>query len=270
MTFQPVLPLGGYVGWRFLDRTLDAQQATFAKSPPITRATDYFRENISKIQTAQDLVNDRRLLSVALGAFGLDEDINNRFFIQKILQDGTINDAALANRLADNRYAEFSRTFGFGDRPLPRTSLPSFASEIIDRYEKRQFERAVGAQDNDLRLSLNLRSSLPDILDRNRSDNAQWFAMMGNAPLRRVFETALGLPQSIASIDIDQQRDIFRSRARSVFGSESFANFADPAQQERLVRLFLIRAEAAQIGNGLGASAALTLLQNAPRIGFAR
>lgn len=267
MTFQPVLPLGGYAGWRFLDRTLQAQQTTFSKSPPVTRETTYFRENIAKVQTAQDLVNDRRLLSVALGAFGLDDDINNRFFIQKILQDGTVDQSALANRLADNRYAEFSRTFGFGDRPVPRTTLSGFGDQIVARYENRQFERAVGQQNNDLRLSLNLRSTLPDILDRNRSDNAQWFTMMGNAPLRRVFETALGLPKSIASIDIDQQRDIFKSRARSVFGSDRFADFADPAQQERLVRLFLVRAEAAQATLGSGAVAALTLLQNAPRIG---
>lgn len=266
MTFQPIVPLTGYVGWRFLERTLEPQQAAFAKSQPVQRATDYFRENIGKVTTASDLVNDRRLLSVALGAFGLDDDINNRFFIRKILEEGTINDDALANRLADNRYAEFSRAFGFGDRPIPRTILTGFASDLIARYEKRQFEKAVGVQNNDLRLALNLQSGIADVLTGNSRDGAQWFAMMGNAPLRKVFETALGLPASIASIDIDKQRDIFKSRAQATFGTNRLADFADPAQQEKLIRLFLVRSEASQSVAISGAAAALSLLQSMPRM----
>ncbi|WP_322893027.1 MULTISPECIES: DUF1217 domain-containing protein [unclassified Yoonia] len=267
MSFQPILPMTGYVGWRFLERTLETQRASFAKSPPVQRATDYFRENIGNIRSAEDLVKDRRLLSVALGAFGLDDDINNTFFIRKILEDGTESDTALANRLSDNRYAELSRAFGFGDLAVPRSVLPSFATETIARYEKRQFEKAVGTQNNDLRLALNLRESLAEIIDSSSNDGAHWFSVMGNAPLRKVFETALGLPSSIGSIDIDRQRDIFRSRAKALIGTNKVADLADPAQQEKLIRLFLIRAETAQSNNFSTAAAALSLLQSAPRIG---
>ena len=41
-------------------------------------------------------------------------------------------------------------------------------------------------------------------------DNARWFGMMGNPPLRSVFETAMGLPSSIAQIDLDQQLEQFQ------------------------------------------------------------
>ena len=266
MSFQPVVPLTGYVGWRFLERTLDKQQAAFAESQPISRATDYFRANIGNIRTAADLVGDRQLLSVALGAFGLDDDINNRFFIRKILEDGTISDDALANRLADSRYAEFSRIFAFGDRPIPRTGLIGFADDIIARFEKRQFERAVGEQNNDLRLAMNVSSGVADIVKGARSDTAQWFSVLGNAPLRNVFQTALGLPASISSIDLDKQLEIFRERAASVLGSDKLADFANPAFQDKLVRLFLVRAEAAAITATSGGSTALTLLQSMPRL----
>jgi hypothetical protein len=266
MTFVPVVPFVGYSGWRFLERTLEPQQAAFAKSQPIVRETDYFRDNIGKVMRAEDLVDDRRLLSVALGAFGLDDDIDNRFFIRRVLEDGTINDGALANRLADSRYADFSRAFGFGDRSVPRTITSGFATDLITRYEYRRFEKEVGVQSNDLRLALNLKSGLSDVLGRNSSDGARWFSMMGNSPLRKVFETALGLPSSIASIDIDKQRDIFKSRAQATFGTADMANFANSAQQEKLIRLFLVRSEAAQSGAVSGASTALTLLQSMPRI----
>jgi hypothetical protein len=262
MSFQPVLPTTGYAGWRFLERTLDKQQAAFVRSQPVMRATDYFRDKIANVRKVDDLVNDRRLLAVALGAFGLDDDINNRFFIRKILEDGTIKEGALANRIADKRYAEFSRAFGFGDRPFPRTIAADFAADLIGRYEKQQFARAVGDVDNDMRLALNLRSGMADLVDRGLSDGAQWFAMMGNLPLRRVFETALGLPASIGTIDVDRQRDMFRARARAVFGTDKIADLAQGPEQDKLVRLFLIKGEAAQGANMSGPNAALTLLQN--------
>jgi len=266
MSFQPIVPLTGYVGWRFLQRTMDVQQTAFANSQPISRSVEYFRDNIADVRTADDLVSDRRLLSVALGAFGLDEDISNAFFVRKILEDGTVADSALANRLADNRYAEFSRTFAFGDRPSPRTGLIGFADEIINRFEARQFERAVGDQNNELRLAMNVETGVADIVDRTSNTNAQWFSVMGNAPLRNVFQTALGLPSSIGSIDLDKQLQIFQERSQTIFGTKSVANFTDPTKQEKLIRLFLVRAEAANTSAYSGGSTALTLLQSAPSL----
>lgn len=265
MSFQPIVPLTGYVGWRFLERTLETQQDTFAASQPVARATDYFRENIANVRTADDLVSDRQLLSVALGAFGLDDDINNTAFLRKVLDDGTLADDALANRLSDSRYAEFSRTFGFGDLPVPKTGLSTFPDEIISRFETQQFARAVGEQNNDLRLAMNVGSGIDDILASNTTNTGQWFSVMGNAPLREVFQTALGLPSSISSIDVDRQREIFEERAQSVFGTDQVADLADPAQQEKLIRLFLIRSEANDIAAFSGSSTALTLLQSVPR-----
>ncbi|MEJ6403223.1 DUF1217 domain-containing protein [Yoonia sp. 2307UL14-13] len=266
MTFQPIIPFGGYTGWRFLERTLDNQQQAFADSQPVARSTSYFAQNIGNVRTAEDLVNDRQLLSVALGAFGLDDDIDNRFFILQILKDGTIADDALANRLTDNRYADFSRAFGFGDRAAPRTGLSQFPEEIVSRYEARQFERAVGEQNNDLRLAMNVESGLSDILDRSNSQDARWFSVMGNPPLRSVFQTALGLPQSIASIDLDKQLSIFKDRAQSVFGTDQINAISQPEQREKLVRLFLVRSEAANTASVTAGATALTLLQSTPRL----
>ncbi|MEJ6396352.1 DUF1217 domain-containing protein [Yoonia sp. 208BN28-4] len=262
MTFQPVVPLAGYTGWRFLQRTLEGQQAAFEASTTVVRATDYFRENIGEILKAEDLVADRRLLEVALGAFGLDDDINNKFFIQKILEDGTTADDALANRLADNRYAAFSQAFGFGDFGLPLTTAPTLAEDIVQKFEAKQFERAVGEQNNDLRLALNLETALDDIVSGSRSENAQWFSMMGNQPLRQVFQIALGLPPQIASIDLDQQLEVFQRRAAATFGTESLADFNDPDTQEDLIRLFLVRSEAASTSATSSGNIALSLLQS--------
>ena len=56
MSFQPILPLSGYAGWTFLQRTLEKQQEAHASSGQIKRNTEYFAENIGKVRTAEELV----------------------------------------------------------------------------------------------------------------------------------------------------------------------------------------------------------------------
>lgn len=259
MTFQPLVPFSGYSGWLFLNRTSDLQKEAFVESPSVDRVTENFRSKISTITTAEDLVNDRELLGVALGAFGLDDDINNKFFIQKVLEEGTSDPEALANRLADSRYADLSSTFGFGTG-LVLTGLSVFAEDIIERYEAKQFEQAVGTQNNDLRLALNLAPAMEDVLAGNQTDTGRWFAMMGNAPMRDVFQTALGFPSSFAAIDLDKQLEQFRDRAEVTFGTSDMEELSSPENQEKMIRLFLLRSDTTAAVTST-ASIALTLLQ---------
>ena len=263
MSFQPVIPLGGYAGWTFLQRTRETQQQAFEASPQLARNVAYFEENIGAVQTAEELVGDRRLLSVALGAFGLDDDINNKYFLQKVLEDGTLDPAALGNRLSDKRYLAFSQAFGFGDFATPRTVLSDFPAEIAGAFKERQFEIAVGNQDQNMRLAMSLERSLTEIAGKDTTDNGRWFSVMGEPPLRTVFETALGLPSSVGALNLDQQLATFREKAQARFGDAEVAQFADPAKREDLVRLFLLRAGAsASVAGTSPQSAALTLLQS--------
>ncbi|MHC0051960.1 DUF1217 domain-containing protein [Actibacterium sp. D379-3] len=266
MSFQPVVPLGGFAGWRFLERTMEAQKAAHDTTPAMARDVDYFRENIGKITSAEALVADRRLLSVALGAFGLDDDIDNRFFIQKVLSDGTLEDGALANKLADKSYFKLSEAFGFGDFDVPNTQLSNFADKITSAYQTRQFEIAVGDQNADMRLALNLTRDLTELAANDSSDETKWYSVMGSEPLRTVFETAFGLPPEFAALDIDKQLTMFRDRADRIFGNGEVSQFQDPEKMEELLRLFLVRAELNNTAASFSpASTALTLLQNAAR-----
>ena len=263
MSFAPVIPFGGYAGWKFLARTGAAQKEAFLASPALQRDEAYFREKIGSIRTAEDLVADRRLLSVALGAFGLGEDIGNKYFIRKVLEDGTLNADALANKLADKRYLEFSGAFGFGDFAVPRTQLSDFADRILAAYETRSFEAAVGETNDEMRLAMNAERELGTLAARSISGDAKWFTIMGSAPLREVFQTAFGLPSSFASIDLDQQLLVMKDRAERFLGSADIGQFSDPGKIEDLVRLYLLREETDAAIGYTAQSAALTLLQSA-------
>ena len=268
MSFIPALPIGGYGGWRFLNRTMETQQAAFANSAQTRRDTEYFRERIGQIETAEQLVGDRRLLSVALGAFGLQDDLPNRFFIRKVLEEGTLEPRALANRLGDKRYAEMSRAFGF-DLGVPNTGLSDFPDRILRAYETRQFEVAVGTADENMRLALNARRELAELADRDSSERTKWLTVLGMPPLRQVFETAFGLPQGFGALDLDRQIGVMQQRSRSAFGAEGVSQFGDPERTEQLVQRFLVRAElaAGTISGMARGSAALQLLQGAAMFG---
>jgi hypothetical protein len=264
MSFTPIVPFSGYSGWAFLKRTMPAQQEAFQKSAELVRDEDYFRANIGSINSAEELVSDRRLLSVALGAYGLDDDIDNRFFIKKVLEEGSIDSTSLANKLSDKQYLAFSKAFGFGDYSVPRNKLSDFADKTLESYRTRQFETAVGDQDENLRLGLNAERELATLSARSISNDAKWYTVMGSEPLRSVFEGALGLPSSFSSLDIDVQLSTFKEKANKVFGSDEVSQFSDPDKIEGLVRKFLLRAEAlASFSSTSPASIALSLLQNA-------
>ena len=263
MTPLVALPFGGVSGWLFLERSREGQQATFNEASVMQRDTDYFRDNIAGAKTAADLVADRRLLTVALGAFGLDDDINNRAFIEKILDDGVLNEDALGNKLADKRYYALAKAFGFGDFSVANTQLSDFPDEIIADFQDRQFEIAVGDQNTAMRLALGVERDLATVLDKDTTEDGLWFSIMGTPTLRRVFEVALGVPESLALADLDLQLVIFRDRAEAMFGEGEVSQFADPEKQDELVRRFLARSDA---GTGFSATtqglAALTLLQS--------
>lgn len=261
MSFQPVIPFSGYAGWAFLKRSMAAQQATLQSTAAVRRDEAYFRANIGRIDTAEQLVADRRLLSVALTAFGLEGDIGNKAFIRKVLEGGTLASDSLANRLANKQYHKLSAAFGFGDMAVPRNRIPDFAEGILAQYATRRFESAVGAQKNEYRIALNAEREIAALAAKTGSEDTKWYTVLGNAPLREAFQTALGLPSGFAAIDLDKQLAMVKAKARAAFGSDTVSQFADPAQLEKLVRTYIVRAEIGAVNAGTGSgSVALQLL----------
>ncbi|WP_343035380.1 DUF1217 domain-containing protein [Parasulfitobacter algicola] len=192
----------------------------------------------------------------------MDDDINNTYFIKKVLEDGTTSDTALANRLADKRYAAFSDAFGFANLAGPNTERPDFADTTVALYEKKQFEIAIGDQNEDMRLALNAEGEIKQIAQADRSNDSKWFSIMGSPPLRTVFETALGLPSSFSQLDLDRQLEVFKDKSQQRFGTSDISDFANNETQNDLIRQFLVRSEInASINATSPASIALTLLQ---------
>jgi hypothetical protein len=260
MSFVPVVPFGGMGGWSFLERTRARQEEAFQSSPALARRTADFAARIGQVRSADDLVQDRRLLEVALGAFGLDEDIRNRFFIRKVLEEGSTSPSSFANRLSDKRYFALAETFGFGDRPGGNVARPGFAADLIARYRERQFEAAVGQSNPDMRLAMGLEREIREIADRRLSNDGMWFTAMASPPVRTILERALRLPIQVGALDIDRQLSLFKERAAGRLGTSDFASIATEAGQERLRLAFLTSPDTTVSTSSMRGAGALALL----------
>lgn len=263
MIYTPVVPLSGIGGWRFLEATEERQRAAFGKDPLLRREIAAFKEKIGSVTSAAELVQDRTLLKVALGAFGLEDELPKRAFLRKVLEEGTETRDAFANRLADRRYRDFARAFGFGDAGGPFTGLASAMERVATAFESRSFEVAVGDVDESMRLALTWRRAIAGTVG-SASETTNWYSILGDPPMRAVLQTALGLPDGIAGIDLDKQVALFADRSARILKISDPKKLAEPKMVETVIRRFLAAEEAAR---GPSAStpgfAALSLLQGA-------
>lgn len=261
MSYQPIIPSNGIVGWNFLQATYDKQFETFTKDAVLQRETDYFIENIGDVKSAEDLMADPRLLTVALDAFGLGEDIYKKAYIEKILTDGTSADDALANRLGDDRYVQLSEAFGFGPGDTVKTGSAEDMANLVFTNKVQAFEEAVGEQEESMRVALYGQREIVNLANDGSSVDTQWFNVMGQSALREMFEVALGLPESLSQIDLDQQLETFKSRSESMFGTDDISDFSDPDLMTKLVNTYLAREQLTNfdISQSSGATALMLL-----------
>lgn len=258
MSFQPVVGQGGYSGWRLLQRTGDLQRSLVAREPAVARDVAYVRERLGSTGTAEALVADYRLRNAALSAFGLEDDINNRFFIRKVLESDLSDPKSLANRLGDKRYLALAQAFGFGSGAGPDQQL---ADEVAERHVAAELERRVGTVDGNLRLAMNAQRELAKIGVSAASDNIRWYNILGSAPLRKVIEGGLGLTSDFTNFPVEKQLEQLKQRTAGLFGSGSPSVFAEPANLEKIIQRFLIRAETVSPAQS-SYNAALLLLSN--------
>jgi hypothetical protein len=229
---QPIIPIGGGAGWAFLQRTMDDQKASFLNGFSVRQEMAYFAANIGGVRTAQDLVDDRRLLAVALQAFGLQDELGKTGFVLRVLEGGTEARDAPANRIPDARWREMARAFGFGDGKGAQTGVEGFADAILLRHGDRAFEIAVGETDQTMRVALNFDRTAQELARAGLSERGVWFRLLGDPATRSFIETAFNLPREFAQIDVDQQVQTLIDRTRSAFGAGAL-DLADPELRAR-------------------------------------
>lgn len=262
MTFQPVLPLSGLAGWNFLQETYDSQLDTYSNSPQIQRDIEYFKEKFAQPIAVEDFLTDPRLRRVSLTAFGLSGEEWKTGYIRNVLEEVQDPDSTFLQRLNNPQYTNFAESFEPANGQI--NLLSAEIDNIAARFAAESFEVAVGAQNDSMRLALNYRDGISEVVTEDSSDEAVLFKLLGSEPIRAVLDTALGIPADLSQLDIDRQAEYLEDRLKSQFGISNVQELKDPEVVDQVLKRFQILAGIDQnFASTSSASTALVLLGNA-------
>lgn len=266
MSFSPVLPSGGLAGWSFLKTTYDRQKSLFLQSPVVARDVQSAKQTLAQTQSVDDLMSNRGNLKIVLGAFGLENDLDNRYFVRKIIESDLADPKSLASRLSDERYKDLARSMSGLAHYGVLTQRQS--QEILDQYSTASFEVAVGRQSNEFRLALNAERELGRLVSSDKSENTKWYKILGTPPLRTVLQTYLRLPDAISKLDLETQVTAFKDKLKTRLGVETLSDLNTTDKMQTLVQGYLLQSQVNTSVPTSGRSIALSLLQSAQGAAF--
>ncbi len=259
--FQPVIPLSGNSGWKFLEATYDRQLKSYTDAPQIQLDRDYLIEKFSGPVAVEDFLKDTRLLRVSLTAYDLGGEEWKRGFIDKVLSEVSDPESTFLTRLNNPKYTAFANAMKPVDGKI--TLSPAAVSAMAAEYEAAAFEAAVGEVDDNMRISLNYKSEIGGIVGSGASESAKIYRMLANVPVRTLLEGAMNLPSDIRKLPIERQAEIFQERLQSTFGIKNMSELNSPEIIDKAIQRFHVMESIKEgVANYSSASAALTLLGN--------
>ncbi|MGY8685565.1 DUF1217 domain-containing protein [Bradyrhizobium sp. UFLA05-153] len=223
-----------------------------AKQPDVSRETDYFLANIGKVKTIDDFLKNYRLYSYAMKAYGLSDMIYAKAFMRKVLTEGIATTTTFANKLTDARYREFAAAFNFAALGSQATQTTQATTGTATQYATQTMEQNAGDQNEGLRLAL--------YFTRKASSITSPYQILADKALTQVAQTALGLPATVSSADIDSQATMLTKMIK-------LTDFQDPAKVTKFVQRFAAMWDAKQAAsdasNGSSTNPALVLIGGA-------
>jgi hypothetical protein len=157
--------------------------ATTAAEPSVAQQTQYFLANIGKAKTVNDLINNSKLYTYVMTAFGLADMTNAKALIRQVLEGGVSNPKSLANTLNDPRYLALASAFNFASDGNTTTSSTTLQQTTVNNYVEQTLETNVGQQNQGAQMALYFQRMAPNITSA--------YSILGDKTLLSVVQTAL-------------------------------------------------------------------------------
>ncbi|MER0238184.1 DUF1217 domain-containing protein [Fulvimarina sp. MAC8] len=140
-----------------------------AADPVNKREAEYYRANIGNVTTLDEFMDDYRLYSYAMTAFGMADQIDSRGLIRKVLESDLSDPKSLANKLADERYRDLAKAFNFQpteEAKEPSAQMVSQLDRTVDAYSTSSVSaaNALKSQIDNYRTKLNEVSNVDEFL----------------------------------------------------------------------------------------------------------
>ena len=209
-----------------ISNNLSKWQSMTASEPAVQQATAYYEANIGNAKTPADLVNNYRLFSYVMTAYGLGDMIPyGKGLIEQVLEQGTGSQSDLAYTLDNSNILALAQTFDYADNGTSTTSSQAVQSGVVNNYIEQTLETDQGQSDPGVQYALYFLQNAPSITNS--------YDILANSNLLTVVQTALGISPYTSEEDIDTQAAMLTSKL-------NFSDFQDPAKLQQFIERFCV------------------------------
>lgn len=226
-----------------VSQNLPRYQAMTAAEPAVKSATAYYEANIGSVTSIQDFVGNYRLLSYALDAYGLGDQINATALVTKVLEGGVSNPNSLANTLSNSAWRAFAAAFNFAGDGASSAASTSAVQTTASDYVEQQLESDQGAQNVGVELALYFQRVAPTVTSE--------LGILADPNLLEVAQTIFGLSPATSAENINKQ-------AQTLSQLMPVSDLQDPAKLKQLTERFTAMYDLTY-GPGSGATTNLTV-----------
>jgi hypothetical protein len=200
----------------------------------------YYREKMGTLETADQLLADRRLLDFMLVAERIDPKSITTDYLKKIFKSDLKDPKSFANTEKDPRFRALAGSFNFDAKGnISATTHQPIQNnrslmETRDKYVRQKLEERAGEENSGVRLALYFKRMAGGI--------SSAYDILADKALSEVTRTALGIPAETANAKVDAQAKMIEKRLK-------IKDLQDPKKVEKLVNRFLMTFEANNSGS---------------------
>ena len=209
--------------YRQITRDIDRSLATTASEQSVATATAYYQQHIGDVKSIDDFLKDTRLFNYAMKAFGLEDMSYAKAFMRKVMVEGVTDSKSFANKLSDDRFVQFAKTFNFPELGESTTSTTAVKQTVVDLYARQTLETQAGNDNEGVRLALYFQREAPTI--------KSVYGLLADTALWTVVQTTFGFPDTMSNAGIENQ-------AKAVSQQLNIADLSDPTKLDKLITRF--------------------------------
>lgn len=174
--------------------------------PAVSRNIAAFIRAVQSAKTAKQLLSNSTVLTVLLTANGLGSEASYPALAQKALLSNPSDPSSLANQLSgtNSQWLSTAQTYQFATKGLSIIQDPKAISTITNGYAEVLWRQSLDKQTPGLSNALYLIQNAKNFTSANQ--------ILGDAVMRSVVTTALGIPQQLAYQPLSAQQQAITSQ----------------------------------------------------------
>ena len=136
-----------YLTFDLVNRDILKSLKQISGQTTVANDTKYYQDNIGKVKTVDEFLDNYRLYSYAMTAHGLDEMIYAKAFMKQVLESDLGDENSFANRLTDDRYKNFAASFNFASSASD-TAVAQSGGQMDELFET--YDQTIAAQEEQI------------------------------------------------------------------------------------------------------------------------